>query len=55
MYKLYATIKKDFRILMRDKVGLTLMFAMKWSTYFRVRQTDNNRTIGQQLTLTNNK
>lgn len=28
MYKLYATIKKDFRILMRDKVGLTLMFAM---------------------------
>jgi len=28
MYKLYATITKDFRILMRDKVGLTLMFAM---------------------------
>ncbi len=28
MYKLYATILKDFRILMRDKVGLTLMFAM---------------------------
>jgi len=28
MYKLYATIKKDFSILMRDKVGLTLMFAM---------------------------
>ena len=28
MYKLYITILKDFRILMRDKVGLTLMFVM---------------------------
>ena len=28
MYKLYATIKKDIRILTRDKVGLTLMFLM---------------------------
>ncbi len=28
MYKLYATIVKDFRVLKRDKVGLTLMFAM---------------------------
>ena len=28
MYKLYATIIKDFRILLRDKVGLSLMFAM---------------------------
>src|ERR1700761_5193153 len=28
MYKLRATILKDFRILTRDKVGLTLMFAM---------------------------
>jgi ABC-2 type transport system permease protein len=28
MYKLYATIIKDVRILLRDKVGLTLMFAM---------------------------
>ena len=28
MYKLWATIKKDIRILTRDKVGLTLMFAM---------------------------
>lgn len=28
MYKLWATIVKDIRILTRDKVGLTLMFAM---------------------------
>src|ERR1022692_944900 len=28
MYKLYATIIKDFRLLTRDKVGLTFMFAM---------------------------
>ncbi|HMR85473.1 MAG TPA: ABC transporter permease, partial [Niabella sp.] len=28
MYKLRATIKKDWRILIRDKVGLTLMFVM---------------------------
>lgn len=28
MYKLWATIQKDLRILTRDKVGLTLMFAM---------------------------
>ena len=28
MYKLRATILKDFRILTRDKVGLTLMFVM---------------------------
>jgi ABC-2 type transport system permease protein len=28
MYKLFATIKKDWRILTRDKVGLTLMFIM---------------------------
>ena len=28
MYKLWATIKKDVRILLRDKVGLTLMFLM---------------------------
>ncbi len=28
MYKLGATILKDFRILMRDKIGLTLMFGM---------------------------
>lgn len=28
MFKLYATIQKDFRILTRDKVGLTLMFLM---------------------------
>lgn len=28
MYKLWATIVKDFKILVRDKVGLTLMFAM---------------------------
>jgi ABC-2 type transport system permease protein len=28
MYKLWATILKDFRILMRDQVGLTLMFVM---------------------------
>lgn len=28
MYKLWATIKKDWRILTRDKVGLTLMFVM---------------------------
>jgi ABC-2 type transport system permease protein len=28
MYKLWATILKDLRILTRDKVGLTLMFAM---------------------------
>ncbi len=28
MYKLWATILKDFRILTRDKVGLTLMFVM---------------------------
>ncbi len=28
MYKLWATIVKDFRVLGRDKVGLTLMFAM---------------------------
>lgn len=28
MYKLWATIVKDFRVLSRDKVGLTLMFAM---------------------------
>src|SRR6478752_6217927 len=28
MSKLYATILKDLRILMRDKVGLTLMFLM---------------------------
>ena len=28
MYKLLATIKKDWRILTRDKIGLTLMFVM---------------------------
>ena len=28
MFRLYATILKDFRILTRDKVGLTLMFLM---------------------------
>src|SRR6266481_3325383 len=28
MYKLRATILKDLRILMRDKIGLTLMFGM---------------------------
>jgi ABC-2 type transport system permease protein len=28
MYKLWATIKKDGRILIRDKIGLTLMFVM---------------------------
>ena len=28
MYKLWATIKKDARVLLRDKVGLTLMFLM---------------------------
>ncbi|MHA4842966.1 ABC transporter permease [Flavitalea antarctica] len=28
MYKLYATILKDLRVLLRDKVGLTLMFLM---------------------------
>jgi ABC-2 type transport system permease protein len=28
MFKLYATILKDFRMLTRDKVGLALMFAM---------------------------
>lgn len=28
MYKLWATIQKDWRILTRDKVGLTLMFVM---------------------------
>lgn len=28
MYKLWATIIKDLRVLTRDKVGLTLMFAM---------------------------
>ena len=28
MYKLYITILKDLRILLRDKVGLTLMFVM---------------------------
>ena len=28
MYKLWATIKKDLRVLLRDKVGLTLMFLM---------------------------
>jgi ABC-2 type transport system permease protein len=28
MFKLWATLKKDFRILTRDKVGLTLMFLM---------------------------
>ena len=28
MFKIWATIKKDFRILIRDKVGLALMFGM---------------------------
>ncbi len=28
MFKLWSTILKDYRILMRDKVGLTLMFVM---------------------------
>src|SRR4028118_1011015 len=28
MFKLWVTLKKDFRILTRDKVGLTLMFVM---------------------------
>jgi len=28
MFKLWATIKKDFRILLRDKVGMALMFVM---------------------------
>ncbi len=28
MYKLWATIQKDWRILTRDKIGLTLMFVM---------------------------
>jgi len=28
MFKLWTTIVKDFRILMRDKVGITLMFVM---------------------------
>ena len=28
MYKLWATIKKDVRVLLRDKVGLTFMFLM---------------------------
>jgi ABC-2 type transport system permease protein len=28
MFKLWATIKKDFRILLRDRVGITLMFVM---------------------------
>ena len=28
MHKLWATLQKDFKILWRDKVGLTLMFVM---------------------------
>jgi len=28
MFRLWSTIKKDFRILTRDKVGLTMMFVM---------------------------
>ena len=28
MFKLWATIRKDVRVLLRDKVGLSLMFAM---------------------------
>lgn len=28
MFKLWATIKKDFRILLRDKIGIVLMFVM---------------------------
>ena len=28
MFKLWLTIKKDVRVLLRDKVGLSLMFAM---------------------------
>ena len=28
MYKLWATIQKDVRVLLRDKVGILLMFVM---------------------------
>jgi len=28
MFKLLATIKKDIRVLLRDKIGIALMFIM---------------------------
>ncbi len=42
MYKLWATILKDFRILIRDKVGLVLMFGMPIVLVFVVTSIQNS-------------
>ena len=42
MFKLRATILKDIRILMRDKVGLILMFAMPVMLVLVVTSIQNN-------------
>jgi ABC-2 type transport system permease protein len=42
MYKLWATILKDIRILIRDKVGLALMFGMPIVLVFVVTSIQNN-------------
>src|SRR5258708_13653672 len=40
--KLLATIKKDLRILLRDRIGLTLMFGMPILLVFIVTSIQNN-------------
>jgi len=42
MYKLWATIRKDVRILIRDKVGLILMFGMPIVLVLVVTSIQNN-------------
>ena len=42
MYKLWATILKDIRILIRDKVGLILMFGMPIVLVFVVTSIQNS-------------
>jgi ABC-2 type transport system permease protein len=42
MYKIWATIVKDFRVLGRDKVGLTLMFAMPILLVVVITSIQNN-------------
>ncbi len=42
MFKLWASIRKDFRLLMRDKVGLLLMFAMPIVLAILIAAIQNN-------------
>ena len=42
MFKLWSTILKDFRILIRDKVGLTLMFVMPIVLVLIITSIQNN-------------